>query len=119
MEPKASQGFRMTYVGRPFALTRSISSFAGELDTSSAWNLMRVYFDSAFTTAGSFSVVSSITRQFLHQVAQKSMRTGVPSRCAVCRPSRIDGCQPALICASTLALTLAGSTQRLERISYV
>src|SRR5713101_3232687 len=80
-------GRRITYVGRPTALNRCITAFVSGASGSSAWNLIFTYGASAASTAGSSSVVLSIVRQFLHQVAQRSMSTGLLSRRAASRPS--------------------------------
>jgi len=63
-------------------------------------------------------VVLSIVRQFLHQVAQKSMSTGFCSRAAVSRPLASDGVQPSSICCCTVAATSVGSTKRFAKRPY-
>src|ERR1700730_3698438 len=108
----------MTYVGRPTAANRFMMPLAGCASGSSAWNLILTYRLSAEVTVGSSSVVLSMVRQFLHQVAHMSMSTGACSREAVARPSVNELCQPAFSFSSTLVVTADASTHRLANNSY-
>src|SRR5688500_14149173 len=94
------------------ALNRAMTSRAGDSSGCSAWNLILMYPSSAALTSASASVVRSIVKQFLHQVAHMSMRTGLPSRSAAARPSSSDEYQPSSSMASTLDVTSDASTQR-------
>src|SRR5262249_30833061 len=95
-------GVRTTYVGRPTAPKRCITSRAGDSSGVSAWNLIFTKPSSAVFTEGSTNVVLSIVRQFLHHVAHMSISTGLFSRCATARPSARSACQPSFRSSFTL-----------------
>ncbi len=88
-----------------------IAAVAGS-SRSSDCTLIFTYPESAAVTSGSFSVVLSIVKQFLHQVAQRSSRTGLLSRSASASPTASDECQPLASISLTEDETSVASADR-------